>query len=100
MKIVKFPDTFALLDNSGYILHTEKNAEDILNYLFENFALSVRNGVSYDKSTVYADERGFYVTESELLQYWQYEEDHDEMPTFADYLREVCGKNGTLTKVS
>lgn len=100
MKIVKFPDKFALLDNGGYILHTEKNAEDILNYLFENFALSVRNGVNYDNSTVYADERGFYVTESELLQYWQHETDHEDYPTFADYLKEICGKNGTLTKVS
>ena len=98
MKIVKFSDKFALLDNSGYILHTEKDAENILHYIHENFAYSVRNGIPFDNSAIYADERGFYVTESELLQYWQYEEDHDEMPTFADYLREVCGKNGTLTR--
>lgn len=99
MKIVKFSDKYALLDNNGYILHTEKNAEDILYYLHENFALSVRNGVGYDKSTVYADERGFYVTESELLQYWQYEEDHNEYPRFSNFLCEVCGKNGTLTRL-
>lgn len=99
MKIVKFSDKYALLDNNGYILHTEKDAENMLDFIFTEFACSARRGITYDKSAVYLDERGFYITESELLQYWQYEEDHDEMQTFADYLREVCGKNGTLTRL-
>lgn len=98
MKIVKFSDKYALLDNNGYVLHTEKEAEKMLDFVFTEFACSARRGISYDKSAIYADENGFYITESELLQYWQYETDHEDYPRFSDYLRECCGKNGTLTK--
>lgn len=99
MKIVKFPDKYALLDNNGYILHTEKEAEKMLDFVFAEFACSARRGICFDKSAIYADERGFYVTESELELYYQNEEDHNELPHFSDYLRECCGKNGTLTRL-
>lgn len=98
MKIVKFSDKYALLDNNGYILHTEKKADKMLDFVFTEFTCSARRGISYDESAIYADERGFYMTESELLQYWQCEADHEDYPRFSEYLRECCGKNGSLTK--
>ena len=97
MKIVTIKGKCYLLSDDGFILHSENTRSEIAMYTLENFASRI---VSFDDSAVYLDERGFYVTESELLQYWQYEEDHDDLPTFADYLRECCGRNGTLTKVS
>lgn len=96
MKIVTIKGKCYLLSDDGFILHSENTRSDIAMYTLENFASRI---VSFDDSAVYLDERGFFVTESELELYYQNEEDHNELPHFSDYLRECCGKNGTLTRL-
>jgi hypothetical protein len=50
---------------------------------------------------LYYDERGYFLTESELHKSFAELKANDETDceTYAEYVRECCGKNGTLEKV-
>lgn len=48
----------------------------------------------------YLDERGEIITEKQLyLEYLNLSNDERIDKDFKDYIRECCGKNGTLTKI-
>ena len=49
---------------------------------------------------VFEDERGYNVTETELLSYYCNESALSQEMTFEQYIRECCGKNGTLTEIT
>lgn len=50
---------------------------------------------------MYFDERGVYISEAELKQSYAVLKANGETDCkiYAEYIKECCGKNGTLTKV-
>lgn len=51
---------------------------------------------------MYKDERGYIITEQELQTEFNdlKQSGETDCRTFSEYIRECCGKNGTLEKIS
>lgn len=51
---------------------------------------------------MYKDERGYIITEQELQSEYNdlKQSGETDCRTFSEYIRECCGKNGTLEKIS
>lgn len=106
MVIAQTSEKFVLLSDDNLILHTDKNAGDLFVWCLEHFTHKMHfgGGIPFDDSALYADERGYYFTEKQLENQFRFDDDLTDAreifeDDFTEYLKECCGKNGTLTRL-
>ena len=98
--IIDLNGKYAVTNNDGYIIHTEKNLDDMYKFIQSDFAGTYAKGKVLEDFShpCYDSEHGIYYTTRRLeFEFNESSELKQEYKYFNLWLEEILGKNGTLT---
>lgn len=97
--IIDLKSKYAVINNDGYIIHTEKNLDDMYKFIKSDFAGTYLKGKVFEDFShpCYDPEHGNYYTTRRLeFEFNTSPELKQEYKYFNLWMEEILGKNGTL----
>lgn len=97
--IIDLKSKYAVINNDGFIIHTEKNLDDMYKFIKSDFAGTYLKGKVFEDFShpCYDPEHGNYYTTRRLeFEFNASPELKQEYKHFNLWMEEILGKNGTL----
>lgn len=97
--IIDLNGKYAVTNNDGFIIHTEKNLDDMYKFIKSDFAGTYTKGKVFEDFShpCYDLEHNTYITERMLeFEFNSNSELKEEYKHFNLWMEEILGKNGTL----